>query len=99
MRLPADFSWEAQPDGAPGARLELDGHAVLQIRACRSGWLITVLMHDPLHPQPDVAVRSVAAGMRWSARWAHGRISRLRMLAAERASAAQDVSALPSRGA
>ncbi len=85
MKLPQDFAWvEAQPDDDwMGARLELDGHPVLEVQPCRSGWLVRVVLCDPLNPQPNVAVRSVAAGMRWSARWARNRVSRLRALVAE----------------
>ncbi len=86
MKLPDDFQWvEASPDDDwSGARLDLDGHPVLEVSACRGGWLVVVLMEDPRQPQPNVAVRSVPAGMRWSARWALGRTDRLRALAARR---------------
>ncbi len=86
MKLPADFIWvESQPeDDWSGARLELDGCPILQVQPCRSGWLVTVLLPDPLNPQANVAVRSVAAGMRWSARWARSRVGRLRSLVADR---------------
>lgn len=86
MKLPDDFQWiEASPDDDwSGARLDLDGHPVLEVSACRGGWLVVVLMEDPRQPQANVAVRSVSAGMRWSARWALGRTDRLRVLAARR---------------
>jgi len=84
MKLPDDFQWiEAMPDDDwSGARLDLDGHPVLEVSACRGGWLVVVLMDDPRQPQANVAVRSVPAGMRWSARWALARTDRLRVLAA-----------------
>lgn len=84
MKLPDDFQWiEATPDDDwSGARLDLDGHPVLEVSACRGGWLVVVLLDDPRQPQPNVAVRSVPAGMRWSARWALSRTDRLRVLAA-----------------
>lgn len=84
MKLPSDFTWvEATSDDAwSGARLLLDGCSVLEIHPLRDGWLVSVQLHDPLNPQANVAVRSVAAGMRWSARWARSRIARLRVLAA-----------------
>jgi|GEM_PF-2429721 len=84
MKLPSDFTWvEATSDDAwTGARLLLDGCNVLEIHPLRDGWLVSVRLHDPLNPQANVAVRSVAAGMRWSARWARSRIARLRVLAA-----------------
>ncbi|MBD9478916.1 hypothetical protein [Pseudoxanthomonas sp. PXM02] len=86
MKLPDDFQWvEAAPDDDwSGARLDLDGHPVLEVSACRGGWLVVVLMDDPRQPQANVAVRSVPAGMRWSARWALARTDRLRVLAARR---------------
>jgi hypothetical protein len=86
MKLPDDFQWvEAAPDDDwSGARLDLGGHPVLEVSACRGGWLVVVLMDDPRQPQANVAVRSVPAGMRWSARWALGRTDRLRVLAARR---------------
>ena len=70
MKLPDDFQWvEATPDDDwSGARLDLDGHPVLEVAACRGGWLVVVLMDDPRQPQANVAVRSIPAGMRWSAR-------------------------------
>lgn len=101
MKLPDDFNWiEAPPEAEwEGARLELDGQAILAVQPCRGGWLVTVLMHDPFNPQPNVAVRSVAAGMRWSARWAKGRIHRLRSLAAEARRAASPAQpAVQARG-
>ncbi len=84
MKLPSDFTWmEATSDDAwSGARLLLDGCNVLEIHPLRDGWLVSVQLHDPINPQANVAVRSVAAGMRWSARWARSRIARLRVLAA-----------------
>lgn len=86
MKLPDDFQWvEATPDDDwSGARLDLDGHPVLEVSACRGGWLVVVLLDDPRQPQANVAVRSVPAGMRWSARWALARTDRLRALAARR---------------
>lgn len=83
MKLPSDFTWvEATSDDTwTGARLLVDGCCVLEIHPLRDGWLVSVQLHDPLNPQANVAVRSVAAGMRWSARWARSRISRLRVLA------------------
>lgn len=85
MKLPDDFIWvEALPGEAwIGARLQLDGHDIVEVQPCRSGWLVKVLLDDPDNPQANVAVRSVAAGMRWSARWARSRVSRLRMLITE----------------
>ncbi len=84
MKLPDDFQWiEATPDDDwSGARLDLDGHPILEVSACRGGWLVVVLLDDPRQPQANVAVRSVPAGMRWSARWALARTDRLRVLAA-----------------
>ncbi|WP_141452795.1 hypothetical protein [Pseudoxanthomonas sp. z9] len=84
MKLPADFTWvEATADDTwAGARLMIEGCRVLEIHPCRDGWLVSVRLHDPLNPQANVAVRSVAAGMRWAARWARSRIARLRVLAA-----------------
>lgn len=95
MKLPEDFAWvQSTPeDDWHGARLELDGQAIVEIQPCRSGWLVTVLLPDPDNPQANVAVRSVAAGMRWSARWARSRIGRLRSLVA--ASHPDAVSTLP----
>lgn len=95
MKLPEDFAWvQSTPeDDWSGARLVLDGLAIVQIQPCRSGWLVTVLLPDPDNPQANVAVRSVAAGMRWSARWARSRIGRLRSLVAANNRAA--VAALP----
>lgn len=86
MKLPDDFQWvEATPDDDwSGARLDLDGHPILEVSACRGGWLVVVLLDDPRQPQANVAVRSVPAGMRWSARWALSRADRLRVLAARR---------------
>lgn len=83
VQLPDDFSWVEPNDGDDwcGARLELAGRPILQISACRAGWLVTVLLDDPLNPQANVAVRSIPAGMRWSARWARARADRLRVLA------------------
>lgn len=97
MKLPDDFRWvEAAPgDDWSGARLELDGHPVLEVSACRGGWLVVVLLDDPQNPQPNVAVRSVPAGMRWSARWAQSRTERLRVLAARRAVARPHAAAHP----
>jgi len=85
MKLPDDFHWVlAQPtDDWVGARLELHGCALIQVQPCRSGWLVNILLPDPDNPQANVAVRSVAAGMRWSARWARDRVGRLRVLVAE----------------
>jgi hypothetical protein len=82
MKLPEDFAWvQSQPtDGWVGARLELHGCPVIQVQPCRSGWLVRILLADPDNPQANVAVRSVAAGMRWSARWARDRVGRLRVL-------------------
>lgn len=99
MKLPDDFQWiEAAPDDDwSGARLDLDGHPVLEVSACRGGWLVVVLMDDPRQPQANVAVRSVPAGMRWSARWALSRTDRLRVLAARRHASRQPVvETLPS---
>ncbi|WP_093301716.1 hypothetical protein [Pseudoxanthomonas sp. CF385] len=86
MKLPDDFQWvEATPDDDwSGARLDLAGHPVLEVAACRGGWLVVVLMDDPRQPQANVAVRSIPAGMRWSARWALARTDRLRVLASRR---------------
>lgn len=85
MKLPDDFSWvQALPeDDWSGARLELDGHPVIDVLPCRSGWMVTVRLDDPDNPQANVAVRSVSAGMRWAARWARSRVGRLRVLCAE----------------
>lgn len=85
MKLPDDFVWvqSQATDDWVGARLELHGCPVIQVQPCRSGWLVKILLSDPVNPQSNVAVRSVAAGMRWSARWARDRVSRLRVLVAE----------------
>jgi len=98
MKLPDDFQWiEAMPDDDwSGARLDLDGHPVLEVSACRGGWLVVVLMDDPRQPQANVAVRSVPAGMRWSARWALARTDRLRVLAARMKAPRPSGAALPS---
>lgn len=98
MTLPADFTWiEArEEDDWAGARLELDGCAVVEVRPCRSGWLVTPVLPDPANPQPNVAVRSVAAGMRWSARWARERIPRLRVLVAQHRGSATPPASAPT---
>ncbi|WP_447940704.1 hypothetical protein [Pseudoxanthomonas mexicana] len=100
MKLPDDFQWvEATPDDDwSGARLDLDGHPVLEVAACRGGWLVVVLMDDPRQPQANVAVRSVPAGMRWSARWALARADRLRVLASRRNALRPVGQAQPSPG-
>lgn len=98
MKLPDDFQWiEATPDDDwSGARLDLDGHPVLEVSACRGGWLVVVLLDDPRQPQANVAVRSVPAGMRWSARWALARTDRLRVLAARMSAPRPSGTARPS---
>lgn len=98
MKLPDDFQWiEATPDDDwSGARLDLDGHPILEVSACRGGWLVVVLLDDPRQPQANVAVRSVPAGMRWSARWALARTDRLRVLAARMNAPRPSGTALPS---
>jgi len=85
MKLPDDFVWvqSQATDDWVGARLELHGCPVIQVQPCRSGWLVKILLSDPVNPQSNVAVRSVAAGMRWSARWARDRVGRLRVLVDE----------------
>lgn len=89
MKLPEDFNWvlAQSNDDWVGARLELHGCAVIQVSPCRSGWLVQILLADPLNPQANVAVRSVAAGMRWAARWARDRVGRLRVLVDEQSCA------------
>ncbi|CAN4277909.1 hypothetical protein LJR125_000770 [Pseudoxanthomonas sp. LjRoot125] len=100
MKLPDDFQWvEATPDDDwSGARLDLDGHPVLEVAACRGGWLVVVLMDDPRQPQANVAVRSIPAGMRWSSRWALARTDRLRVLASRRNALRPVGEAQPSPG-
>lgn len=101
MKLPDDFSWvlAQSTDDWVGARLELHGCAVIQVSPCRSGWLVQILLTDPLNPQANVAVRSVAAGMRWSARWARERVSRLRVLVEEQPCPAVTRDVAPPRSA
>lgn len=79
VKLPPGFDWVEAPDGAglPTVSLLLHGESVLRIVSRRAGWLVVVDAVDPTLPQADVAVHSVAAGMRWSARWANGRAKRL----------------------
>ena len=79
VKLPPGFDWVEAPDGAgiTAVSLLLHGESVLRIVSRRAGWLVVVDAVDPALPQADVAVHSVAAGMRWSARWANGRVKRL----------------------
>jgi len=81
MKLPPGFSWEGDEENATGPMsLLLEDRQILHIRPQRSGWVVEITMVDPERPQPEVAVRSVAAGMRWSARWVNGRRERLQKL-------------------
>jgi len=79
VKLPPGFNWVEGPEGAGDAAVSLllHGESVLRIVSRRAGWLVVVDAVDPALPQADVAVHSVAAGMRWSARWANGRAKRL----------------------
>lgn len=79
VKLPPGFDWVEADNhsGATTVSLLLYGESVLRIVSRREGWLVVVDAVDPALPQADVAVHSVAAGMRWSARWANGRAKRL----------------------
>ncbi len=79
VKLPPGFVWQ-EADGSEGPRfvaMQLDGKPILRIVPKRAGWLVVIDLNDPSLPQADVAVHSIAAGMRWSARWANGRAKRL----------------------
>lgn len=82
IKLPGCFHWTEEA----GNRwcLYLDEVPVLEIRQQREGWIVHVYLCDESSPQPDVAVRSIAAGMRWGARWTKQRAPQLAVLAARR---------------
>ena len=80
IKLPPGFDWIETIDDDGGARsvaLNLFDRSVLRIVPRRAGWLVVVDLKDPQLPQADVAVHSIAAGMRWAARWVQGRVKRL----------------------
>lgn len=80
IKLPPGFAWIESTEGDSGARsmaLKLFDRSVLRIIPKRSGWLVVIDLKDPQLPQADVAVHSIAAGMRWAARWVQGRVKRL----------------------
>ncbi len=84
IKLPPGFEWLETTEEESGARsvaLKLLDRSVLRIVPRRSGWLVIIDLKDPQLPQADVAVHSIAAGMRWAARWVQGRVKRLYAMA------------------
>lgn len=80
IKLPPGFDWIETIDDDGGARsvaLNLFDRSILRIVPRRAGWLVVIDLKDPQLPQADVAVHSIAAGMRWAARWVQGRVNRL----------------------
>lgn len=92
VKLPECFHWAEESDAW---RLYLDDVPVLEIRPQREGWIVHVHLCDAASPQPDVAVRSIAAGMRWGARWAKLRAPQLSAMAARRRASATQLPSPP----
>lgn len=90
IKLPPGFDWIETIEDGGGARsvaLNLFDRSVLRIVPRRAGWLVVIDLKDPQLPQADVAVHSIAAGMRWAARWVQGRVKRLHAMTATSAKA------------
>ncbi len=79
-KLPACFRWTEEPDRR---RLFIEDVQVLEVCPQRRGWIVRVHLQDEAEQQPDVAVPSIDAGMRWGARWSRLRASRLASRAAQ----------------
>lgn len=80
-RLPECFQWQ---EDAERRRLFLDGVEVLEVRRRLRGWVVHVHLTDASSPHPEIAVRSIDAGMRWGARWSKLHAARLAALVAHR---------------
>jgi len=84
-KLPERFRWQ---EDAGRRRLFLDNVEVLEVRQQLRGWIVHIHLADAQRPHPEIAVRSIDAGMRWGARWTKLHAPQLAALAARRHAAA-----------
>ncbi len=80
-KLPDCFRW-TEEEGR--RRLFLENVEVLEVRRQRHGWIVEIHLLEAAQPPQVIAVRSLAAGMRWGARWTKQRASQLVALVAIR---------------